>query len=56
MSGYHLRVGLLTLGVVLGYGSAAAHLYRHGMYGGHGHCHRREHHAQEHEQGAFERR
>ena len=39
MIGYRLRVTLLTLGVVLGYGSAAAHLYRHGMHLSHGHCH-----------------
>jgi len=39
MIGYRLRVTLLTLGVVLGYGSAAAHLYHHGTLGPRGHCH-----------------
>ena len=44
MRNYRLRVMLLTLGVVLGYGSAAAHLYHHGMHAGYGHCHRHGHH------------
>lgn len=28
MRHYHVRIALLTLGVVLGYGSALAHAYR----------------------------
>jgi hypothetical protein len=43
MRGYRLRVTLLSLGVVLGYGSAAAHLYWHGAYGPHAHCHHHAH-------------
>ena len=47
MGGYRLRVTLLTLGVVLGYGSAAAHLYRHGLHAPFGHCHHAERTAHE---------